>query len=226
LAERGFADRALLAPRRRLGWPFRLQLKANFGVVRPGSRPCKGEAFTLAPGRARFLPHGAITAARFGPVSRALARHASNGECGYVVSEEPTSGPTFVEYGGRVDMEENFLDDKSNGFQLESSRGRAADALSRLWLVLAVTTGYLVAQGTQVVATHNRRWVAPHWLRGNSYWRMGWQWVQTALARGWPLFATRYLSGASDPEPARASAAQSAPPPPVTFTQTFFYLPA
>ena len=226
LADRGFADTALLAHLRRLRWHFRLRIKASFGVARPGHPLCKVEAFTLAPGRALFLQHVAITASHFGPVSLALARHASNGECGYGVSDESTSVQTLVEYGWRFAIEENFLDDKSNGFQLESSLVRDADALSRLCLVLAVTTLYLVAQGTQVVSTNNRRWVDPHWLRGNSYLRIGWQWVKTALARGWALFATLHLSGALDPEPAHASASQAESPPPVTFTQTRFYTPA
>jgi Transposase DDE domain len=225
LADRGFADTALLAHLRRLGWHFRIRIKASFGVTRPGQQPCKVEDFTLAPGRAIFLHTVAITAEPFGPISLALARHTSNGEYWYVVSDEPTSVQTFVEYGWRFAIEENFLDDKSNGFQLESSLVRDADALCRLCLVLAVTTVYLVAQGTQVVATNIRRWVDPHWLRGNSYLRIGWQWVKTALARGWTLFTTLHLSGAPDPEPARASASQSASPPPVTFTRTFCYSP-
>ena len=100
---------------------------------------------------------------------------------------------------------------------------RNADALGRLCLVLALTTVYLVAQGTQVVATTIRRWGDPHWLRGNSYLRIGWQWVKTALARGWTLFTELHLSGAPDPDPARASASQSGSPPPVTFTRTCCY---
>jgi hypothetical protein len=226
LADRGFADTALWAHLHRVHWHFRIRLKARFGVSRPGHHPCKVEDLHLAPGRAIFLHHVAITAEHFGPVSRALARHTSNGEYWYVVSDEPTSVHTFVEYGWRFDMEENFLDDKSNGFQLESSLLRNADAVARLGLVLAVTTLYLVAQGTQVVAEHKRRWVDPHWLRGNSYLRIGWQWVKAARARGWALFATLHLSGTPDPEPARASVAQSEPAPPVTFTVTYFYSPA
>lgn len=226
LADRGFADTELLAHLRRLGWHFRIRLKASFGVTRAGRRLCKVEDFKLAPGRAIFLHHVAITADHFGPVSLALARHSHNGECWYVVSDEPTSVQTFVEYGWRFDIEENFLDDKSNGFELESSLVRDAAALARLGLVLAVTTLYLVAQGTQVVAHHKRRWVDPHWWRGNSYLRIGWQWVKTALARGWALFATLHLSGAPDPEPARASVSQSEHAPPVTFTTTYFYSPA
>jgi len=225
LADRGFADTALLAHLRRLGWHFRIRIKATFSVVRPGQSVCKVEDFALAPGRALFLHNVAITAEQFGPVSLALARHTNTGEYWYIVSDEPTSVFTFEEYGRRFDIEENFLDDKSNGFQLESSLVRDAAALTRLCFVVAVATLYLVAQGTQVVAQQKRRWVDPHWLRGNSYLRLGWQWVKSALARGWELFATLHLSGTSDPEPSRASASAPTPAPPVTFTQTIYYPP-
>jgi hypothetical protein len=225
LADRGFADTALLGHLHRLRWHFRIRIKASFGVYRPGQRLCKVADFPLAPGRALFLHHVAITAERYGPVSLALARHTRTGESWYVVSDDPTSMRTFVEYGWRFDIEENFLDDKSNGFQLERSLLRTADAVARLCLVLAVTTLYLVAQGTQVVAACKRRWVDPHWWRGNSYLRLGWQWVKTALARGWELVTPLHLSGAPDPEPARASLSQSAQAPPVTFTVTYFYSP-
>jgi hypothetical protein len=224
LADRGFADTALLAQLRRLGWHFRIRIKATFSVVRPGHPFGKVEEFSLAPGRALFLHNVAITAEQFGPVSLALARHTSTGEYWYIVSDEPTTLRTFAEYGRRFDIEENFLDDKSNGFQLESSLVRDAAALTRLCFVVAVATLYLVAQGTQVVAAHKRRWVDPHWLRGNSYLRIGWQWVKTALTRGWELFASLHLSGTPDPEPSRASASSPIPAPPVTFTQTICYV--
>ena len=226
LADRGFADTELVAHVRRLGWHFRIRIKATFSVLRPGQPACKVEEFSLAPGRALFLHNVAITAEHFGPVSLALARHSSSGEYWYIVSDEPTSVHTFAEYGCRFDIEENFLDDKSNGFQLESSLVRDAAALTRLCLVIAVATLYLVAQGTHVVAQQKRRWVDPHWLRGNSYVRIGWQWVKTALTRGWELFAALHLSGIPDPEPCRASASTPVPAPPVTFTQTICYPPS
>ena len=94
---------------------------------------------------------------------------------------------TFQEYGLRFDIEENFLDDKSNGFQLEASLIRSAHALTRLCLVLAMTTLYLVAQGTEVVKQGKRRWVDPHWFRGQSYMKIGWHWVKLALSQGLDL---------------------------------------
>ena len=225
LADRGFADTALLAHLRRLGWHFRIRSKAPFRVLRPGQPTCKVEEVALAPGRALFLQNVALTTEQCGPVSLALGRPTKTGEYWYIVSDEPTSVQTFEEYGRRFDIEENFLDDKSNGFQLESSLVRDAEALTHLCCVLAVATLYLVAQGTQVVTAHKRRWVDPHWLRGNSYLRIGWQWVKSALARGWELFATLHLSGMPDPDPSRASASSLTPAPPMTFTQTICYAP-
>ena len=102
----------------------------------------------------------------------------------------------------------NFLDDKSNGFQLESSLIRSAEALTCLCLVLAVTTLYLVAQGTEVVNQGKRRWVDPHWFRGQSYVKIGWNGVKWALSRGWKLIPTLHLSSDCDPEPAMASKRQ------------------
>ena len=99
----------------------------------------------------------------------------------------PPTSKTFEEYGLRFDIEENFLDDKSNGFQLESSLIRSANALERLCCVLAITTLYLVAQGTAVVTQGKRRWVDAHWFRGQSYLKIGWNWVKLALSRGYEL---------------------------------------
>ena len=125
-----------------------------------------------------------------------------------VLSDEPTEAKTFEAYGLRFDIEENFLDDTSNGFQLESSLIRSAEALTRLCLVLAVTTLYLVAQGTEVVNQGKRRWVDPHWFRGQSYLKIGWNWVKLALSRRLALLTNLHLSSDCDPEPAMASKRQ------------------
>ncbi|AUB42033.1 IS4 transposase [Nostoc flagelliforme CCNUN1] len=92
----------------------------------------------------------------------ALARDSVSNELWYIVSDEPTSLQTFREYGERFDIEEEFLDEKSNGFQLEKSLIRSPIALSRLCLVMAITTLFLTAQGQEVVKTGQRRLVDCH----------------------------------------------------------------
>jgi Transposase DDE domain len=208
LADRGFADTELMAHLQRLGWHWRIRLKSSFWLYRRGRRRCKVERLSVARGHASFWQQVCITEKRYGPVHLGVARPWQGPDIWYVLSDEPTEAKTFEEYGLRFDIEENFLDDQSNGFQLESSLIRSAQALTRLCFVLAMTTLYLVAQGTEVVKQGKRRWVDPHWFRGQSYLKIGWNWMKLALSRGLDLIITMHLSSDCDPEPAMASTRQ------------------
>jgi Transposase DDE domain len=208
LADRGFADTDLMAHLQRLGWHWRIRIKSSFWLYRRGHRRCKVERLSVARGHACFWHQVSLTEKRYGPVHLAVARPWQGQDVWYVLSDEPTDEKTFKEYGLRFDIEENFLDDKSNGFQLESSLIRSAQALTRLCLVLAMTTCYLVSQGVEVVQQGKRRWVDPHWFRGQSYLKIGWNWVKLALSRGLDLLTNLHLSGDADPEPAMASKRQ------------------
>lgn len=119
-----------------------------------------------------------------------------------MLSDAPADGTTCEADGLRFDIEEHCVDDKSHGLQWEASRRRSAQALTRLCLVLAVTTLYGVAQGTAVVHQGKRRWGDPPWLRGQSYVQIGWNWVQWALSRGWKRIPTLHLASHGAPEPA------------------------
>lgn len=76
----------------------------------------------------------------------AFGYNSVNGEVWTIVSDEPTCLHTFKEYGLRFDIEEAFLDDQSNGWNLQKSEIRSVCALSRLWFLLAVATLYVTAQ--------------------------------------------------------------------------------
>jgi hypothetical protein len=208
LADRGFADTTLMRHLQRLGWHFRIRIKASFWIYRKGQRPRKTGTLRLRAGHPRFWHGVAITEERLGPVHLAMGRPLDSNERWMVISDEPTDLDTFREYGLRFDIEENFLDDKSNGFQLEASLIRSAPALERLCLVLAVATLYLVSQGTHLVETGQRRRVDAHWFRGNSYLKIGWNWIRYALSRKEKLLTHLVLSPKPDPEPAMASRKQ------------------
>lgn len=207
LADRGFADIQLMKHLKRLGWHWRLRLKANILVYRGGQR-CRLGRVSLAAGQALFWHHVFITDQRYGPVHLALARLLDTQETWFIVSDELTHVTTFDEYGLRFDIEENFLDDKSNGFQLEASCLRSAAPLERLCLVLAFTTLYLTVQGIEVVRQGKRRWVDPHRYRGSSYLKIGWNWIRLALVQGLDPITPLRLSGEPDPEPAISSRTQ------------------
>ena len=100
------------------------------------------------------------------------------------------------------------MDDKSNGFQLVDSKLRSAPMLERLFFGLAAATLYLVVQGSEVVAQGRRREVDPHWFRGSSYLKIGWQWLKHAAHKGWRLIQHWRLVGGEDPDPAKASEKQ------------------
>ncbi len=107
-------------------------------------------------------------------------------------------------------LEEEFLDEKSNGF--ENTRLQGATILSRLCLVLAVATLYLVAQGSELVHQGRRREVDPHSSRGSSYLKLGWRYLRRFLSGvpGYRLLSSLCLTGKPDPEPAMASKTQHA----------------
>lgn len=152
-----------------------------------------------------FLNDVYITGHEYVPVHLALGYSLDSKERWYVASDESVIPETFVEYGFRFGIEENFLDDKSNGFQLEDSKMRSAGELERLFFVIAVATLYLVSQGVEVVSKDKRRYLDPHWFRGSSYLKIGWNWVKTVLNKGWRLCSRLRLIVGIDPEPVISS---------------------
>ena len=140
LADRGFADTQLMGHLRGLGWHFRIRIKSTFWIYPSHLAPFRVGEIALKPGYLSCWQEVSITDKHFGPVHLAVARPLGSDEYWYVVSDEAAELKTLEEYGLRFDIEENFLDDKSNGFQLESSLIRSAKALERLCFVLAMTT--------------------------------------------------------------------------------------
>lgn len=209
LADRGFANAELVRYVRKLGWHCRIRIKGNFWLRHPRQGWQRVSQFPVAIGEAKLIHNVQIHKCNsLTDVHLAIAWESTSGEHWYIISTEPTNLQTFREYGFRFTIEENFLDDKSSGFNLADSKLRSAPALSRLCLVLAMTTLFLTAQGVKVVILGQRRWVDPHWYRGASYLKIGWSWVKQALNKGWNLISVISFSTNIDPEPVQASRLQ------------------
>jgi hypothetical protein len=206
LADRGFADAQLVRYVRELGWHCRIRIKGNFWLRHPRHGWLRVSQFPLTLGVAQLIhnvdihKHNSLT-----NVHLAIGWEETSGEKWYILSTEPTTLQTFQEYGLRFTIEENFKDDKSSGFNLENSKLRSAPALSRLCLVMAMTTLFLTATGVEVVITGQRRLVDPHWFRGSSYLKIGWSWVKRAMINGWDLLSDISLTTNIDPDPVKAS---------------------
>lgn len=210
LADRGFTDTQLMRyVRDELHWHFRIRVKSNTWIHRPGQGWKQLHQYHLALGEVILLQ--GVSLSKGDPlcaVNLALGRDPLSRQAWLVATDEPACVQTFREYGQRFQIEEEFLDEKSNGFQLERSQIRSAPALSRLCLVMAIATLLLTVQGQQVVVQQKRRCVDCHWQRGNSYLRLGWSWFKGVLHQGWQLFSTLTLLAGYDPDPAFASKKQ------------------
>lgn len=207
LADRGFMDLKLIRLMRQLGWHFRIRVKLSTFIHRATKGKRKVRSLMPPPGGARFFSHVWFTQQRYGPLHLALAHvQTKNGyEKWAIISDEAVDLHTFDEYGLRFDIEEGFLDFKSAGFQLESCQLEDSESLSRLLLILAAATLYLVSTGTAIVEMGKRYLVDSHWFRGLSYMQIGWRWVKRALVWGERLLSRLWLSSEPDPEPAMAS---------------------
>ncbi len=201
LADRGFADTALMGGLRALGWHYRIRIKKSLTLYNcTGQRLGKVGDVTLKSGEAKFYHQVRLTRDQFGPVHVALAQPHGLEDPWQVVSDEPTSLMTFEEYGWRFQIEEGFKDDKSGAFRLEDSHLRDADKLERLLIVLAVTQLLLVSEGTLWASLGQRRTVDPHWKRGLSYLKIGWRAMNYALSRGAEVLCALCLRPEPDPE--------------------------
>jgi len=209
LADRGFVHTDAMSALRCLGWHYRIRLKSNTWLWRSTGGWIQPKAVHLARGEARCFHHVKLHKKQwYGPVYVIFGRNNVNGELWVVVSDEPTTLQTFQEYGLRFDIEELFKDEQSSGWNLQKSEIRSVCDLSRLCFILALATLYVTAQGVAVVEQGRRRWVDVHWFRGNSYFRIGLDWVQSALLDGWQLIKQVLFSSNKDPDPGIASRTQ------------------
>jgi hypothetical protein len=210
LADRGFVHTDLMkALTTQWGWHYRIRLKKDTWIWRAGKGWCQLKDFHFKRGEALCLHHVRLHKEQwYGPVYIICGCNNVNGEFWAIVSDEKTTLQSFQEYGLRFDIEENFLDDQSNGWNVQKSEIRSVPALSRLWFILAVATLYVTAQGIEVVETGKRRWVDTHWFRGNSYFRIGWEWVKASLEYGWKLLRRVRFTSNHDTDPAMASRKQ------------------
>lgn len=208
LADRGFLHGELLNwIRKTAGWHARIRCKRSVGFYQKTGSGYRKLTLRLLAGEVCYYHHVGVTGAHI-PAHLVVGWEKGAKEPWIIVSDQPTNGDTLYEYGRRFNIEEGFLDHKSNGFQWESSQLRETEVLQRLCFIMAVATLVLVCQGGAIVASGKRRCVDPHWFRGYSYARIGWDWIRRACARGDAIIDSLVLHALHDPEPARASKRQ------------------
>jgi hypothetical protein len=220
LADRGFVHAELIKFCRSNHWGYRLRAKSSNLVRLPDRSVASFGKLCPPKGAAHFYQKVHILGQNIGPVNIVLANPEDDEDPWYIISNDPTDLSTLDEYALRFDIEEGFLDDKlvlsaaevSGGFQIESSKLDDAQAIARLFLVIAVATLHFTSVGVEVVNQKKRRWVDTHWDRGMSYLKTGWRWLRQQFRKKWPVFSPFRLDPKPDPEPAIASRRKAAAP--------------
>lgn len=206
LADRGFLHEQLIRYAQQHHWHYRIRMSGSTLVQVRHHATRAVEQLRPAVGQAHFYHNVAIFGTSLGPLHLVVAQPADvPDDPWYIASDELTSQQTLEEYGLRFDIEESFLDDKSGGFQVQTSELQTPEALERLFLILAIATLHFTSIGLEVVRADVRRWVDTHWDRGLSYFKIGWRWLIQQYRRAWQTFATFWLDPAPDPAPAIAS---------------------
>ena len=206
LADRGFVHERLLHYLHSQQWHFRLRLMGKTLIHLPAQSVVAARELAPPPGEQRFFQHITLFATAVGPVHLAVASLFERpDDPWFVASDERVSASTLEEYALRFDIEGTFLDEKSGGFQLQTSELTTPEALERLLLIVALATLHLTSLGTAVVQAGKHRWVDTHWDRGLSYLKLGWRWQRQQGQRDWQSFVPFRLDPAPDPLPALAS---------------------
>jgi len=101
-----------------------------------------------------------------------------------LASDLPSSREALSSYKRRMWIEEMFADFKGQGFDLESTRLRHCERLSRLTLAVAMLYMWLVVYGAEVVKRGQRRLVDRSDRRDHSLFRLGYNMLDRCLAQG------------------------------------------
>lgn len=213
LGDRAFGTVPLYKLLKKLKWHFRIRLKCSTLIhetPRQSRRKIQVTSISnLMPqkGNAAFMNHIWVSEKRYGPLYLAMAHVITKQgvEKWAIISDQKVTRRTFDEYGLRFCIEENFLDDKSAGFNLEDSELKCTEAISRLCLIIATATIYLVSTGKAIDDLGHRKQVDTHWFRGLSYLQIGWRWCKQAVFKNKWLLDFIWIEPDPNYEPSIAS---------------------
>jgi len=136
LADRGFANQALLKWLNSRSWHYSIRIPSDtlvWGVHRWSACPVSG--LRTVRGEAKMYHQVRLWESGIETVNLALAYPEKVAEPWAVITDETPTLQTLWQYGLRFRVEELFLDSKSGAFGLADSRLRDAQKLNHLYLV-------------------------------------------------------------------------------------------
>lgn len=167
------------------GWHYVLRQKGRILVAPHDSATWQRlDHLGQQPGDAHWLPQVAFTQCFAFPVNLLVYWQTGETDPWLLTTNLPTQQAALSAYRRRVWIEEMFGDFKQHGFDLESTRLRHFQRLSRLTLIVALLYLWLVAFGSSVIKRGLRYLVDRSDRRDLSIFRIGWDTIERDLANG------------------------------------------
>jgi Transposase DDE domain len=151
LADRAFACHDLMDWLEKSPWHYALRLKSDV-LIHADVHPAPIAVGKLAPpvNEAKCYQKVRLWADGVHQSNLVLATVEGAKDSWAVITDEKPSIQTIRHYRVRFQLEELFLDSKSGVFQLEDSRVRSAEQLSRLYLIVAISLLFSTLNGMAV----------------------------------------------------------------------------
>jgi len=170
------------------GWDYALRQKSNTKIwMRGATRWQRLDASGVQRGDQWWIGHVVLTEASSYPAHIVAIWHANEKEPIFLATNQLDPKATWRLYKRRMWIEEMFGDMKGHGFDLEASRLRTADRLSRLTMVVAILYLWLMAQGETLIRNGQTYLVDRRDRRDLSIFRLGWDFVERLLALQRPI---------------------------------------
>jgi hypothetical protein len=170
------------------GWHFRLRLHADTWVQLADGTWAQLQDLAPQEGERRYLQGVVLTQSkRFGPVNLALCWKQGEEQPWYLGTDQPASYLTLRDYQVRMWIEELFGDLQGSGFQLQLTRLRHPERLSRLILVLSLMYVCLLYLGTWLIKRGFRPLIDRRERRDRSLFQLGVLWIHRCLTNADPL---------------------------------------
>ncbi len=183
-----FGASALIALLQEWGWDYALRQKGNILFQYQGSSEWQRlDSIDLK--RGETLWFGNIQLSESHAQATHLVMHWKNGEkeAWYLATNQLSGLPTIRLYKRRMWIEEMFGDMKGHGFDLELSRFRTPDRLSRLTLAVCILYVWLVTTGEYVLQHRFNGEVDRKDRQDLSIFRLGWDWLERRFVFNDPI---------------------------------------
>ena len=169
-------------------WKYVLRQKGRYLLKANGQHALQRlDSLVTKPGQKVWLGDCQLTAKYLYPVNLLAYWKPGENEPWLLATDLPDPQAVLKAYRLRMWVEETFGDLKSNGFDLESTHLRNFLRLSRLTLAVVLLYVWLVAFGSQVIKSGQRRLVDRNDRRDYSIFRIGRNMVERLLCNQEPL---------------------------------------